>query len=109
MLSTPGRQASGAIGANQKHERIMGMIIWVASYLKSDSTSMWAFLANYVLARRGPLPVSELGAFTLSDTRPRFYLEAAGRPIGETMMRHRSDCAPEHKSGSRRPGCMTTL
>jgi hypothetical protein len=109
MLSTPVRQASGAIGANQKHERIMGMIIWVASYLKSDSTSMRAFLANYVLARREPLPVSELDGFTFSNTRPRFYLEVERRPIGEMMMRHRSDCAPEHKSGSTQPGRMTTL
>lgn len=44
---------------------------------------MRAFLANYVLDRREPLAINELGAFTLSDTRPRFYQEAAGKPIAD--------------------------
>jgi hypothetical protein len=61
----------------------MRRIIWIASYPKSGNTWMRAFLANYVLDRREPLPINELGAFTLSDTRPRFYQEAAGKPIGE--------------------------
>jgi hypothetical protein len=61
----------------------MRRIIWIASYPKSGNTWMRAFLANYVLDRDLPLPISELGAFTLSDTRPRFYQDAAGRPIAE--------------------------
>ena len=61
----------------------MGKIIWIASYPKSGNTWMRAFLANYILDRDTPLPINELGQFTLSDTRPRFYQEAAGRPIGE--------------------------
>jgi hypothetical protein len=60
----------------------MRRIIWIASYPKSGNTWMRAFLANYVLDRQEPLPINELGAFTLSDTRPRFYQQAAGRPIG---------------------------
>jgi hypothetical protein len=43
---------------------------------------MRAFLANYIMDRREPLSINELGAFTLSDTRPRFYQQASGRPIG---------------------------
>jgi hypothetical protein len=61
----------------------MGKIIWIASYPKSGNTWMRAFLANYVLDRTEPLKINELGAFSLSDTRPRFYQEAAGRPISE--------------------------
>lgn len=61
----------------------MRRIIWIASYPKSGNTWMRAFLANYVLDRREALPINELGAFTLSDTRPRFYQEAAGKPIAE--------------------------
>jgi len=61
----------------------MRRIIWIASYPKSGNTWMRAFLANYVLDRQEPLPINELGAFTLSDTRPRFYQEAAGKPIAE--------------------------
>ncbi|MDE0810772.1 MAG: sulfotransferase domain-containing protein [Alphaproteobacteria bacterium] len=61
----------------------MGGIIWIASYPKSGNTWMRAFLANYVLDRCEPLGINELGAFTLSDTRPRFYQEAAGRPIAD--------------------------
>ena len=61
----------------------MGKIIWIASYPKSGNTWMRAFLANYVLDRQEPFPINELGGFTLSDTRPRFYQEAAGRPIAE--------------------------
>ena len=61
----------------------MGKIIWIASYPKSGNTWMRAFLANYILDRQEPLPINELSAFTFSDTRPRFYQEAAGRPIGE--------------------------
>jgi hypothetical protein len=61
----------------------MRRIIWIASYPKSGNTWMRAFLANYVLDRREPLPINELGAFSLSDTRPRFYQQAAGKPIAE--------------------------
>ena len=96
------------IGANQERACVMDKIIWIVSYLKSGNAWMRAFLANYVLDRRELLRINELDAFALSDTRPRFYLVAARRPIGESMMRHRSDSAPEHKSGSRRPGRITT-
>lgn len=61
----------------------MRRIIWISSYPKSGNTWMRAFLANYVLDRRDPLSINELGAFTLSDTRPRFYQEAAGKAITE--------------------------
>ena len=61
----------------------MRRIIWIASYPKSGNTWMRAFLANYVLDRGEPLPINEFGAFTLSDTRPRFYQQAGGRPIAE--------------------------
>jgi hypothetical protein len=71
------------IAANQENPRVMGKIIWIASYPKSGNTWMRAFLANYILDRQEPLPINDLGAFTLSDTRPRFYQEAAGRPISQ--------------------------
>jgi hypothetical protein len=61
----------------------MRRIIWIASYPKSGNTWMRAFLANYVLDRQEPLAINELGAFTLSDTRPRFYQQASGRPIAD--------------------------
>ena len=59
----------------------MGEIIWIASFPKSGNTWMRAFLANYVLNRKEPYPIDELGSFSLSDTRPRFFQEASGRPV----------------------------
>jgi len=59
----------------------VGKIIWIASFPKSGNTWMRAFLANYIMDRTEPFPIDELRAFTLSDTRPRFFQEAAGRPV----------------------------
>ena len=42
---------------------------------------MRSFLANYVLNQKEPYPINELGSFTLSDIRPRFFHEASGRPV----------------------------
>ncbi|MBB3063919.1 MULTISPECIES: sulfotransferase domain-containing protein [Limibacillus] len=59
----------------------MGRIIWLASYPKSGNTWLRAFLANLVLDRKEPLPINDLKAFTLSDTRPRFYAAASGQAL----------------------------
>ena len=59
----------------------MGEIIWIASFPKSGNTWMRAFLANYVLNQQEPYPIDELGSFSLSDTRPRFFQEASGQPV----------------------------
>ena len=59
----------------------MGKIIWIASFPKSGNTWMRAFLANYILKQKEPYPINELGSFSLSDTRPRFFQEASGRPV----------------------------
>ena len=59
----------------------MGEIIWIASFPKSGNTWMRAFLANYVLNQKKPYPIDELGSFSLSDTRPRFFQEASGQPV----------------------------
>ena len=59
----------------------MGKIIWIASFPKSGNTWMRAFLANYVLSQKQPYPIDELGSFSLSDTRPRFFQEASGQPV----------------------------
>ena len=59
----------------------MGKIIWIASFPKSGNTWMRAFLANYVLDRRQPYPIDELGLFSLSDTRPRFFQEASEQRV----------------------------
>ncbi|MBH67195.1 MAG: sulfotransferase [Rhodospirillaceae bacterium] len=61
----------------------MGKIIWIASFPKSGNTWMRAFLANYVMNTKEPFQIEDLRAFTLSDTRPRFFQEAAGRPVEE--------------------------
>lgn len=61
----------------------MGKIIWIASFPKSGNTWMRALLANYIMDRMEPFPIDELRAFTLSDTRPRFFQDAAGRPVQE--------------------------
>ncbi len=61
----------------------MGKIIWIASFPKSGNTWMRVFLANYILNRQTPFPINDLRSFTLSDTRPRFFQEAAGRPFSE--------------------------
>ena len=59
----------------------MGKIIWIASFPKSGNTWMRALLANYILDQKEPYPINELGSFSLSDTRPRFFQEAAGQPV----------------------------
>jgi len=59
----------------------MGKIIWIASFPKSGNTWMRAFLANYVLNQKQPYPIDELGSFSLSDTRPRFFQEASELPV----------------------------
>ena len=59
----------------------MGKIIWIASFPKSGNTWMRAFLANYILKRKESYPINELGSFSLSDTRPRFFQEASGKPV----------------------------
>ena len=42
---------------------------------------MRAFLANYILKQKESYPINELGSFSLSDTRPRFFQEASGKPV----------------------------
>ena len=42
---------------------------------------MRAFLANYILKQKESYPINELGSFSLSDTRPRFFQEASGIPV----------------------------
>ena len=42
---------------------------------------MRILLANYILKRNKPFPINDLGTFTLSDTRPRFFHEASGKPV----------------------------
>ena len=59
----------------------MGKIIWIASFPKSGNTWMRAFLANYILKQKASYPINELGSFSLSDTRPRFFQEASGKPV----------------------------
>ena len=59
----------------------MGKIIWIASFPKSGNTWMRAFLANYILKQKESYPINELGSFSLSDTRPRFFQEASGIPV----------------------------
>jgi hypothetical protein len=59
----------------------MGNIVWIASFPKSGNTWMRAFLANYILDRTDAFPINQLGSFSLSDTRPRFFHEAAGKPV----------------------------
>ena len=59
----------------------MGKIIWISSFPKSGNTWMRAFLANYILKRKASYPINELGSFSLSHTRPRFFQEASGKPV----------------------------
>ena len=59
----------------------MGKIIWIASFPKSGNTWMRAFLANYVLNQKQPYPIDELGSFSLSDTRPRFFQAASQQSV----------------------------
>ena len=59
----------------------MGKIIWIASFPKSGNTWMRAFLANYILDRADAFPINQLGSFSLSDTRPRFFHEAARKSL----------------------------
>ena len=59
----------------------MGKIIWIASFPKSGNTWMRAFLANYILKQKESYPINELGSFSLSDTRPRFFQDASGKPV----------------------------
>lgn len=42
---------------------------------------MRALLANYILKREDPFPINDLGSFSLSDIRPRFFHEASGKPV----------------------------
>lgn len=66
----------------------MRNIIWVASFPKSGNTWMRALLANYILKREHPFPINDLGSFSLSDIRPRFFHEASGKPVEQLSQNH---------------------
>ena len=66
----------------------MRNIIWVASFPKSGNTWMRALLANYILKREDPFPINDLGSFSLSDIRPRFFHEASGKPVEQLSQNH---------------------
>jgi len=59
----------------------MGGIIWLASYPKSGNTWMRAFLHNLLRNAQAPVPINELGQFTLGDTLVHWYEEVAGGPV----------------------------
>ncbi|MEM9783942.1 MAG: sulfotransferase, partial [Pseudomonadota bacterium] len=56
-------------------------IVWLASYPKSGNTWMRLFLANYIMKRETPLPINEINKLGFGDSVPRYYVQAAGRPL----------------------------
>ncbi len=58
----------------------MGNILWLASYPKSGSTWIRAFLANIVANRPTPLPLSELPNYGRLEADPELYSRVAGKP-----------------------------
>src|SRR6185437_9585215 len=64
-------------------KRKMGNIVWLASYPKSGSTWLRAFLANLVVDRADPLRPDEIRDYTDSESRTDRYTELAGKPSTE--------------------------
>lgn len=63
--------------------RIVGNIVWLASYPKSGNTWLRAFLANLVANRSGPVPLGELPAHAEDEASPALFAALAGRPSTE--------------------------
>lgn len=56
----------------------MGGILWLASYPKSGSTWLRAFLANYLADAPAPVDINTLPDFAYGDMRSDYYAQLAG-------------------------------
>ncbi len=59
----------------------LNRIIWLASFPKSGNTWLRLLLANYFMPKGEQIHINNISRFTTSDTRQRFFDEAAGRPF----------------------------
>ena len=63
--------------------RVMGNIVWLASYPKSGNTWLRAFLANYVANGAEPVPLNDLQRYADDEARPDLFAALAGKPSVE--------------------------
>jgi hypothetical protein len=72
----------------------MGNILWLASYPKSGSTWIRAFLANLVADGSGPVPLNELSRHCEDEARPELFSTVAGRPSDELSIDEIAELRP---------------
>jgi len=54
-------------------------LVWIASYPKSGSTWLRAFLANYFIRSDGPVSINEMQKISFGDSSAPAYAELSGR------------------------------
>src|SRR5438309_112175 len=86
--SAPRRIGPAAVFAERK---LMGNIVWLASYPKSGNTWLRAFLANLIANRSTPVPLAELPNYGRLEADPELYSQIAGKP--STQMNFDALCA----------------
>lgn len=63
----------------------MSGVLWLASYPKSGNTWVRAFLANYLVNGRSPVPINDLPEFVRGDGPKHYYEQVLGFPITEPL------------------------
>ncbi|MDP6705441.1 MAG: sulfotransferase domain-containing protein [Alphaproteobacteria bacterium] len=80
-------------------------VIWLASYPRSGTTWLRAFLANLFNDTGQPHDINRLSEFTMSDMRARYFEEVAKRPLAELSGDEVNQLRPKvhHYLATRRP------
>lgn len=75
--------------------KIMGNIVWLASYPKSGNTWLRAFLANLIANLPDPVPLDRLPHYCEDEARPDIFSELSGRPSVEMELDEISILRPQ--------------
>lgn len=60
-------------------------VLWLASYPKSGNTWVRAFIANYLVNAKSPVPINDLPEFVRGDGPKHYYEDVLGFPIGDSL------------------------
>jgi hypothetical protein len=82
-------------GFRPSAKRIMGNIVWLASYPKSGNTWVRAFLANLVANRLDPVALNELSRYCDDDANPDLFGAVAGRPSAGLSVEEIAELRPQ--------------